>query len=334
MGLVKCHVRVVSWATINSQNSRKWVETMKRNILAVLFCLMLSSPLGAVPGRNAAHEDPGTTGTLVAQELMELQVPGEEGEHEMELAPLRVEEKPQPEKVETLPLRGAPAEGMDVKAATPLPKIPSELLTMPLEEKEADEDLAVTGPAPGISPAVLPQPTEGPALEPSEVSGEILPAEVEEPVQLKTYQPPAVEAKGLRVPSEPPVPPVKAEAPPEVMPLPEKVTSLEIEETTTASAVDKRPMEIDVGIWLGLDRKLVEIFEGYYAKNNILQEGDGGFRIQKIQQLLRDRGYYNGPFHGRFTQELTRAVMEFQRDESLAVDGIVGPMTMKKMGLL
>ena len=66
---------------------------------------------------------------------------------------------------------------------------------------------------------------------------------------------------------------------------------------------------------------------------SLLQEGDHGYDVEILQEALQSRGFYTGPIDGQFTPELTIAVREFQRQESLTVDGIAGPATLKALGI-
>jgi peptidoglycan hydrolase-like protein with peptidoglycan-binding domain len=52
--------------------------------------------------------------------------------------------------------------------------------------------------------------------------------------------------------------------------------------------------------------------------------GSTGDGVVCLQEALRDRGYYDDPAHGRFDDATLRAVMQYQEDENLFVDGVVG----------
>jgi len=64
-----------------------------------------------------------------------------------------------------------------------------------------------------------------------------------------------------------------------------------------------------------------------------LRLGSTGDRVAEVQTMLRNRGYTisygpDGSGRGRFEEQTLAAVRAFQRDNGLAVDGIVGPRTM------
>ena len=54
---------------------------------------------------------------------------------------------------------------------------------------------------------------------------------------------------------------------------------------------------------------------------------------KQIQQKLKDLGYYYGNIDGILGSQSVTAIKNFQRDYGLSVDGIVGPNTLKALGL-
>lgn len=68
---------------------------------------------------------------------------------------------------------------------------------------------------------------------------------------------------------------------------------------------------------------------GYY----LLQEGDRGFEVEKLQEALRAEGFYSGPVDGQYHASLTDAVKAFQKSNKLGSDGVAGPLTLKELGL-
>jgi Ca-activated chloride channel homolog len=65
----------------------------------------------------------------------------------------------------------------------------------------------------------------------------------------------------------------------------------------------------------------------------MLQEGDKGYEVERLQKALTDLGFYKGTIDEKFSPELTEAVKEYQKSENLTVDGVVGPATLKKLNL-
>jgi hypothetical protein len=70
--------------------------------------------------------------------------------------------------------------------------------------------------------------------------------------------------------------------------------------------------------------------ETYWPPRTLDKNMSGG-DVLVIQALLSARGLYKGDFNGRFADRLESAVREFQKKKGLSVDGVVGPMTWKKL---
>lgn len=65
----------------------------------------------------------------------------------------------------------------------------------------------------------------------------------------------------------------------------------------------------------------------------ILEPGDNGTRVKEVQSALQKIGLYQGPIDGQYTDALEQAVRAYQSRERLDVDGVVGPMTLTRLGL-
>lgn len=61
--------------------------------------------------------------------------------------------------------------------------------------------------------------------------------------------------------------------------------------------------------------------------------GSSGSEVTQIQQKLSSLGYYNGAIDGVYGTQTKNAVMSFQRDCGLTVDGIAGTKTLTYLGL-
>lgn len=55
--------------------------------------------------------------------------------------------------------------------------------------------------------------------------------------------------------------------------------------------------------------------------------------ITKVQQRLRDWGYYSGPITGYYGEQTTAAVISFQKKHGLNAQGYLGPLTLEKIGI-
>lgn len=61
--------------------------------------------------------------------------------------------------------------------------------------------------------------------------------------------------------------------------------------------------------------------------------GARGEEVKKLQQSLKDKGYDVGNIDGIFGINTKNAVMAFQKDKGLKVDGIAGPETLSALGM-
>jgi len=61
--------------------------------------------------------------------------------------------------------------------------------------------------------------------------------------------------------------------------------------------------------------------------------GSQGAEVEKIQTELKNRGYYSGNIDGIFGTRTKNAVINFQKDNGLQVDGIVGEKTLSALGI-
>ncbi|WZL71910.1 M14 family metallopeptidase [Clostridiaceae bacterium 35-E11] len=66
----------------------------------------------------------------------------------------------------------------------------------------------------------------------------------------------------------------------------------------------------------------------------ILKRGSRGTDVMEIQALLKKIGYDPGPIDGIFGQKTEQAVIQFQRNNGLTPDGIIGPNTYRVLELL
>lgn len=69
------------------------------------------------------------------------------------------------------------------------------------------------------------------------------------------------------------------------------------------------------------------------AEAAIYRNGSRGTMVKTIQQKLKTLGYYKGSIDGIFGWRTTAAVKSFQRAKRIRVDGIVGPVTLKALGI-
>jgi rare lipoprotein A (peptidoglycan hydrolase) len=63
----------------------------------------------------------------------------------------------------------------------------------------------------------------------------------------------------------------------------------------------------------------------------VIRKGDRGADVGTLQRVLTMKGYRLGPVDGIFGTMTKRAVLDFQRRQTLAVDGVVGPQTVASL---
>ena len=70
------------------------------------------------------------------------------------------------------------------------------------------------------------------------------------------------------------------------------------------------------------------------AQAQTLRQGSTGYNVRTIQTELRNRGYFprNVRSTGYYGSITKRAVMNFQRDYGLRVNGVINPSTLEAMG--
>ncbi len=61
--------------------------------------------------------------------------------------------------------------------------------------------------------------------------------------------------------------------------------------------------------------------------------GSQGEEVKNIQRVLKEKGYYSGNIDGIFGTATKKAVTQFQKDNGLTADGIVGEKTLKALGI-
>ena len=61
--------------------------------------------------------------------------------------------------------------------------------------------------------------------------------------------------------------------------------------------------------------------------------GSSGEQVRTIQTKLKNWGYYSGAVDGIYGAQTAKAVEYFQRNNGLTADGIVGPATLRALGM-
>lgn len=69
------------------------------------------------------------------------------------------------------------------------------------------------------------------------------------------------------------------------------------------------------------------------SQSLMLQNGDTGAMVEKLQRALAAKKLYSGEVDGVYSEDVEKAVREFQKQNSLDVDGVAGQATMRALGM-
>ncbi len=79
---------------------------------------------------------------------------------------------------------------------------------------------------------------------------------------------------------------------------------------------------------LGIALTILSLAQTAFA---LLQFGDSGPEVIRLQQNLQRLGYYQGPITGNFREQTEQAVRDFQAAVGISVDGVVGSTTQSRI---
>ena len=79
--------------------------------------------------------------------------------------------------------------------------------------------------------------------------------------------------------------------------------------------------------------KLGRLGRPLFGERQLIASGSVGWDVSVLEFFLRRRGFWPGSVDGRFTERTRRAVLRYQRNRHLAVDGLVGPRTLATFGV-
>lgn len=69
----------------------------------------------------------------------------------------------------------------------------------------------------------------------------------------------------------------------------------------------------------------------YSFNPKTIYAGNTGVEVLLAQEILKARGLYNGSLDRSFGQQTRQAVIQYQQDRKLSVDGVIGPKTWNDM---
>lgn len=74
------------------------------------------------------------------------------------------------------------------------------------------------------------------------------------------------------------------------------------------------------------------VYRQAIAQDRTLYWGVSGDDVVRVQTRLRDWGYYRGPVDGLYGSQTQQSVVQFQLNNGLVPDGVVGPKTWEALG--
>lgn len=86
-------------------------------------------------------------------------------------------------------------------------------------------------------------------------------------------------------------------------------------------------------VLLGGISTIAAVKTGDSSVSTLSKMGSRGEEVRRIQQKLKNWGYYTGSVDGIYGSQTQSAVRKFQRDNGLTVDGIAGPKTLSYLGI-
>ena len=95
--------------------------------------------------------------------------------------------------------------------------------------------------------------------------------------------------------------------------------------------MDKRMLARRLFVLFLVNILVISVFQTAQAAT--YRQGSSGSAVRTIQTKLKNWGYYDGTVDGIFGSQTTEAVKYFQRKNGLTADGIVGPATLKALGM-
>jgi len=248
---------------------------MRRVSLGFALAVLVLSLAGAVPASGQLGEKGSEEQKPVALDLMDLDIPGEGSEDQLELPPIQETQSPAP-----------------VTPASPSPERPAEAKMSPAAGSKAGAGSAAS-PLPGMIPFLLEgsvggQGTTKAATKPTGASPPVTSVE-DLPAELKTVPPPPSHAGGLKVPSGadgkasgesalPEIPMLREEAKGQqapgvvgtgssltMKPLPDLHGTPASDKDAGLAPEDRRPEDY-LQVREDIDSRLIEIYERFYKR--------------------------------------------------------------------
>ena len=94
---------------------------------------------------------------------------------------------------------------------------------------------------------------------------------------------------------------------------------------------NRRRLVLSLAVLFAVNIAVITFFQS--AEAAVYRQGSTGDAVRTIQTKLSNWGYFSGDIDGIYGPRTEEAVKYFQRKNGLTVDGVVGPATLRALGM-
>lgn len=94
---------------------------------------------------------------------------------------------------------------------------------------------------------------------------------------------------------------------------------------------NRRRLVLSLAVLFAVNIAVITFFQS--AEAAVYRQGSTGDAVRTIQTKLSNWGYFSGDIDGIYGPKTEEAVKYFQRKNGLTVDGVVGPATLRALGM-
>lgn len=94
---------------------------------------------------------------------------------------------------------------------------------------------------------------------------------------------------------------------------------------------NRRRLVLSLAVLFAVNIMVITFFQS--AEAAVYRQGSTGDAVRTIQTKLKNWGYFSGAIDGIYGSKTEEAVKYFQRKNGLTADGVVGPATLRALGM-
>ena len=94
---------------------------------------------------------------------------------------------------------------------------------------------------------------------------------------------------------------------------------------------NRRRLVLSLAVLFAVNIAVITFFQS--AEAAVYRQGSTGDAVRTIQTKLKNWGYFSGTIDGIYGPKTEEAVKYFQRKNGLTADGVVGPATLRALGM-